>query len=412
MNLSIMIKKGLLFLVILLCGLNLNAQQSYKYQSTVKQVDSDGFYAINLLPDFISKCKSDFSDVRLNDAINKPVPYLFGSQLLIKDQKKFILFPEIKQNFQPDSVTVFIAENKVGTSISQLYLKLRNTAVQRTVNLSGSDDLKNWYAIKENIRLADAEVASSGDYEQSLNFPVSSYHYLKVQIGNKSKEPVAILQAGIYKDQTFVPQYLQVNVSSFTQKDTLGISYITIRFNDAYQINKLHFDILGVKYFKRLVRIFQLNDKVREQLTESELTSEKVPDIYFSAKAKTIEFEITNGDNPALTIKSISAFQSEQSIVAYLLKGKTYQLICGNEKAIAPLYDLQYFKGSIYRQLNYTDHGKVIANPQYHIGPPAQQSAYPWLIWIAISIAIGVLTLLTFKMIKEVNKRPSDHKSI
>ncbi|MGY0038877.1 hypothetical protein [Pedobacter sp. NJ-S-72] len=72
-----------------------------------------------------------------------------------------------------DTITTFIAENKEHLTINQLSLQLRNASVKRTVNLSGSDDLNKWYAIKENISLEEAVSgeADNGTYQQQLKFP-------------------------------------------------------------------------------------------------------------------------------------------------------------------------------------------------------------------------------------------------
>ncbi|WP_454803772.1 hypothetical protein [Mucilaginibacter phyllosphaerae] len=395
------------------CSTSLLAQKSFKYKAVIDKTDSSGFYRINLPPAILAKSRADFADIRLFDNNKRFIPYIFGSRLPVKTQLSFTAFPQVKAVSKTDTVTSFIAENKDGLAIDQLYIRLRNTSVYRTVNLAGSDDLKNWYAIKENILLNKAGQGNytNGIYEQLLNFPTSTYRYFKIAVNNNRTEPVAILQAGIYQTLTSKPVYTQLPSLNFTQNDTGKVSHVLIKFGDAYRINKIRLNITGAKYYKRNITIYDIDSKNNVLLADTNISSvtDTANVLNLSAKSNTIELIIANEDNPPLKVAGIAAFQLEQSLIAYLDKGSSYQLLFGDSVAIAPVYDLGFFADSLQRNLAVLSVSGVSHNAGYQNQPVTNKPfVNAWLIWIAIIVVGAVLAFLTFKMTQELSARKKE----
>jgi hypothetical protein len=402
------LNKVLLTLTLLANSTCLLAQQTFKYKADIGKVDTSAFYRISLPPGLLAKSNADLTDIRILNQGEKFVPYIFGNQLPVKEQQSFMVFPQISIAKQPDTITTFVAENKDRLTINQLNLKLRNTSVDRVVNLAGSDDLTRWYAIKENILLSKAgeEGSTGGIYEQLLNFPSSTYRYFKIQVNNNRKNAVAILQAGIYQMQLVKPVYTQLDGVKFTQKDSAKVSRIVIAFNEAYPVNKLKLSVAGAKYYKRAISIYSIDGKKRNLLGNTEISSVGNNELFVSAKAKKIMLEVANEDNPALNISAIIAYQLDQTLIAYLDKGDNYRLLFGDTAASAPVYDLQFFADSLQRNLPVVKVGDTGNNPLFqHKIVPARQHIPTWLIWIAIIAVVSLLTFLTLKMTKEVEER-------
>lgn len=398
-------------LILLANSTCLLAQQTFKYKANIGKVDTSAFYRISLPPGLLAKSNADLTDIRVLNQSGKFVPYIFGNQLPVKEQQSFMVFQQISIAKRPDTITAFVAENKERLTINQLNLKLRNTSVDRIVNLAGSDDLTNWYAIKENILLSKAgeEGSTGGIYEQLLNFPASTYRYFKIQVNNNRKDPVAILQAGIYQMQLVKPVYTELSGVKFSQKDSAKLSRIIITFNEAYPVNKLKLNIAGAKYYKRAISIYSIDGKKRSLLGVTEISSVGNNELFVSAKTKKIMLEIANEDNPALNISNIIAYQLDQALVAYLDKGGNYYLLFGDTAATTPVYDLQFFADSLQRNLPIVKVDDVVNNPLFqHKTVAARQNIPTWLIWIAIIAVISLLTFLTLKMTKEVGERKKE----
>jgi hypothetical protein len=398
------IKNLFLTLLLLQCSLSLFAQEDFKYAAKLHRVDSNGFYSITLNPDLLAKCKDDLADLRLTGKDNKFFPYLNNENLPVKRRSSFIALPHIISSLKSDSLASYVVENIDRKNVSNLWLKLRNTAVTRTVNLQGSDDQSSWYAIKENIPLQEAGLKNTDFYEQQITFPPSSYRYFKIQVNDKNRSPINILQAGNYFLEAYKPRFVLLPIVKFIQKDSAKISYIKVEFQLPYQLDKLHLNLKGVKFFSRGITIYQLQGKSRESVVDTTITSTGSQDLYLHTRAKRLEIEIYNQDSPPLVVNGINAFQINRSIVAYLEKGQFYNLVFGDEKAQTPQYDLNSFKDSLPQQLPEINHLSVISNPYYKNMQGKPGSIPKWTIWIAVIIGLAILTMLTLKMMKEVNK--------
>jgi hypothetical protein len=401
------LRKSSIALTALFCGLMLSAsaQKAFKYGAALQKVDSTGFYRINLQPAFIAKAKGDMADIRIMDTKGNFVPYIQAGSLPLKDQKSFVVFNKIDARLATDTGTTYIVENKTGLPLDRLWIKLQNTAVQRKVNLMGSDDLKQWFAIQENISLQEAVQNSEGTYMQSLSFPASNYRYFKILVDDKNKTPIKFLQAGIYTEYAATLAYTPIPGLKFTHIDSNKTTFITIKLNDNYQVNKLHLNITAPKYFKRNVTIYQVIGGYKEAILEAELSSIKNNDLLFAAKAGELQLQISNGDNQALAISDMKAYQSDEYVISYLDGKQNYHLLAGDSTAQAPEYDLKFFADSIKANIPAISHGRITKNNLTIAGKPKAAKDYTLLIWLAIIAAVGVLLLLTLKMTREVGKK-------
>jgi len=400
-------------LTALFCGLILSAsaQQNFKYQASLPKVDSTGFYRISLQPALVAKAKTDLADIRIIDTKGNFVPYITAGSLPQKDQKSFVVFTLVDTRLTTDTGTTFTVENKTGLALDRLWIRLQNTAVQRKVNLAGSDDLKQWFAIQEDIPLQEAVQNSEGTYLQSLSFPASNYRYLKLLVNDKNKTPIKFLQAGIYTEYAATLSYVPVSPVELSRTDSNKTTYITLKLNDNYQVNKLHINITAPKYFKREVSVYQIIGKEKQLLADAELNSAKTTDLLVAAKASQLLLLINNGDNLPLNIKSIEAYQSDESLISYLDGKQSYRLLVGDEAVQAPEYDLKFFADSIRTNLSQIRHGAVSKNTGYQTKPAKAGRDYTLFIWIAIIIAAALLLFLTLKMTKEVNKKSNEDKT-
>jgi hypothetical protein len=397
------INKGFLLLALCATVFSASAQKSFRYQAPLGRIDSTGFYSISLGPAIVSKSKDDLSDIRLADANGNFVPYVTQANLPQVEKQKFIPFPHIYPDLKTDSETVFIVTNSDKKLLSTLWVKLKNMAVSRLVNLSGSDDLKKWYAIEEDIPLQEAMLNNDGAYMQYFTFPASSYRYIKLLVKNKNRAPIQFLDAGVYTKMETPPVYLPVLTGTFTRENTDKASYITIPLNDNYIVNRVNLSVTGPMLYQRDVSVYRADKYGRHFICSAEISSNKQDDILFSTRAAKLELQIDNGDNTQLAIAGVKVYQEERYIISYLEKGKSYKLYTGDAQATLPEYDLKFFTDSI-RNIKEAGLGTLIANSSYATTSTAKPD-YTALIWVAIIIALLLLTLLTWKMVTEVNRK-------
>jgi hypothetical protein len=398
-------KRTLLLWLAVFYASGLFAQQTLKYQAKLQRVDTTGFFNIPLTPQVLAKAQANLADIRLVDETGKMIPYIQGNLLPLKQQIHFVLFPQVAASLANDTSTNFIAENRQGISTGSLFLLLRNTVVQRTINLAGSDDLQQWYAIKEGIALNPSPGEHAGLYEQELTFPSSTFRYFKVQVLNGRKEPVAILRVGVYQQGVQPTAYDELPVPALSQTDSSKKSMVILRFADEYPIDKVQLGMVAQKFFNRRIVVYaqQANQLVR--VADTMINSTK-PELLLNTRSKQLQLVIYNQDNPSLQVKSVQAFCTTRSVVAYLEKKESYRLLFGDPDMKAPDYDLRYFADSIKNNVLPALTGAVENNPLYRETTSVKTKSLPaWGLWVIIIGVIAVLAAFTVKLTREVKSR-------
>jgi len=395
---------GLLLIALAIKPLSGWSQGSYKYKANLPEIDSSGIYRINLTPAVVAKCNEKLSDIRLLDRNGKFSAYALSKNLFIDNPDQFIEFPGVIPNNNADSI--YIAKNKNGISTNNLSLKLKNTDVDRSVNVSGSQDLKKWYAIKEDIPLKKAGPGNEPEYEQTLYFPTSNYQYFKIQVNGKNKTPVKIIRAGVYLDQLSKEEFDALPAVKFNVRDTNKVSHVYIHFDEPYLINQLRLVVSAPNYYERHISIYDVENNVN--LVSDATISFRGEGIYLSAKTKQLRIDILNGDDVPLTIKRIDAFQQSQYLLSYLEAGHSYSILAGDPSASTPVYDLSFLKYKPNNRLPMIGNAFVYKNPAFALSKSTVKRNFTPLLWIAIIAVLILLSLLTWKMVKEINSRQTN----
>jgi len=403
MKLSQKVKTGLLLSAFCFAVLLARAQNDYKYRAAVQKVDSTGFYKISLQPGFVAKSESGLVDLRLMDGKKRLIPYVNSANAPLNRPQAFMVLPQVETLTKTDSGTSIVVENKTAQPISRIWLKLKNTAVIRTMNLAGSDDLNRWFAIEEGVPLGPSDVNNDGSYVQEFDFPASSYHYLKILVNDKNKTPVKFLSAGIYVRDSTTNNYQPVVPVSMARAESGKQTVITISLNDNYQVNKVHLNITAPKYFKRSVSVFVPDKKTLLLVNQSELNSAGANDLFLSVKTNRLVLHIDNADNLPLTITGAQVYQTDEYIISYLEAGQSYYLLTGKANAEEPNYDLKFFTDSLKGPTSAIKHLAPAQNPDYQSPVSPNKHDYTLLTWGAIILALLLLSWLTWKMAGEVN---------
>jgi hypothetical protein len=112
---------------------------------------------------------------------------------------------------------------------------------------------------------------------------------------------------------------------------------------------------------------------------------------------------IENNDNPPVRIEDISTEQGNKELIAYLEKGKTYQLLFDDLNGVAPTYDLSQFQSSIPRSIKQLNTGDIKTISSDSIISKTKKNTN-WWIWPAILVVILLLGYLTWGLTKDMKK--------
>jgi hypothetical protein len=187
-------------------------------------------------------------------------------------------------------------------------------------------------------------------------------------------------------------------------------SYIRLKFDNNYRIDKLQFSLSGAKFFNRLYTLYNDNGNsiYHAVLATGYATSgDSSTMLNLQVKTNALLLVISNLDNTPLMLSRVTAYQLPVDLVAYLDSGKNYNLLFGDSTLQAPAYDLQYFKDSIRDNTYPLDIKKV-----EKIAVPAQIEVNThisgWLLWSIIIAVLILLIYFSYTLLKDINRKTTN----
>lgn len=390
-----------IWIFLLLCCGTARAQ-TFNYRADLDSVYQSGFYAFSITPELSSMLKTDFRDLRIRDKMGNPVPWLAASTLPVL-RPGLLRSLNIVQNRTTDSgQSLLIVRNDLKDKINGFYIRFRNAAVSRTINLSGSHDGNKWYSIIENVSLERRFIQDRDSFLENISFPLSSYTFYRVIIYNGKNDPLDILsvQKRISRDSP-IPQALLENPPvTFIRKDSNKISRIRVANHRRYHISHLSIQVKAPRFFKRQVDILAGDFLVGNfTISSDSMFHLSLPLLNDSV----ITIQIYNEDNPPLDITAITTSQDPEQIIAWLDSGKSYQLYMMSSDAQPPRYDLVNFKDSIPENIKQIGVSQIVYIPALNSMPPNNIFTKGWL-WVILGLVLIVLVLFTIRLTKEVGK--------
>ncbi|MFL9481464.1 hypothetical protein ACI6Q2_01720 [Chitinophagaceae bacterium LWZ2-11] len=378
--------------------------QGFKFKAPLPPINKTGFYAIPFTVDMGSLVKTNYRDLRVTDNTGQQQAFVLMPIVTDEVTPDYIKLPIVSTDTNEKGKTTVVLNNEEKRELSYIDLVIRNAYVDRKVNMSGSDDGKNWFALMENVPLEKKYLTEEDRFLNRISFPLSGYKYFKVTVKNGSSDPLNIMEAGCYEDKQSVEHALYLNNPqvTFTQKDSSDRnSYIFIANENRHHINYISFKIKGPELFRRLVTVYAAGTLIDSFAI--------VSDTVFTRDIKTFNskkwiIKIANGDNPPLHIKELNAGQKAMKMIAYLEEGKQYEVEMNSDSAAMPHYDLESFYYAIPNKQIVINANKI--EPILQSAPAAAGKDYSkiWM-WIGIIGGICILTFFTLKLTKNIEKK-------
>jgi hypothetical protein len=282
----------------------------------------------------------------------------------------------------------------------------------KQASLLGSDDQQTWYALKEDFYLNAVNNQDQTVEMKIVNFPLANYQYVMLTINDSTSAPLNIVSAGYHESETVAGVYTDVPNLTFSTRDSLKRTYVSISFDSARLVDKLQFYISGEPFYHREAALYeQCTRTTKKGKTETylkllkhlELTSTHESTLTLEGnKIKNLVLEIENNDNPSLTFDAIEALQMNRYLTAWMEKNKSYTLKMGASDMAAPVYDLSFFQRNIPKDLQ-----TLYVYELKTIKPKLRRADAPTIfkdkrfIWAAIIVVGAILAFMSYKMIRE-----------
>jgi hypothetical protein len=228
-----------------------------------------------------------------------------------------------------------------------------------------------------------------------------------------------VLKEGVVPGDTGADVYVATPDPVFQQKDSSNRhSYITLRYREAYRIDKLTLGVRDPALYKRTVRVY---DGEADPIAAAPVAVISIDpnshSFYIPAvKSRRLVIDIANADNTPLVISRVETAQRTQYLLTYLQAGLSYRLLAGNAQTGPPEYDLKYFVDSLTREPLVLVPGSL--QPVSNVAPaappppagkdlhnPAGGDHPGILLWSIITLVLLLLIYLSVKLAKAIPKK-------
>ena len=380
----------------------------------IKNVQKTGLQLVMLSPQVISEAENNVDFIRINEAKSKKeVPYAIYSKPETT-KKSFLSFP-IASKTKTDSLTSFVISNEKQIQLNELFVVISNSSVSKAVNISGSNDGKEWFGLVQNHLLSNLEDNKLQQVEKSIVLPLNNYKFLKLDFNDKISLPIECKDFGVY--QSKINYVEQLELTDFVQKTIVDNSrkksVILVSFEKPQLISRLDFDIRSDMYF-RTARI--LVNKERKVKNKTEKYQDEIFTFVLNSKMnasfafpeffeKEFIIEIDNQDNPPLVIEKIQLFQSPKYVLANLKDGENYEIVV-SKNFTKPNYDIVNFIPNADEMLDVIaiDNFKPIETVSKQEKPKAFWQTQ-WFLWTAIVVAGIIIGYFALGLLKDVEKK-------
>lgn len=399
------------YLVVIFASLfTINSVAQKIWTADLDTIPESGYYNIQLDQRLIGNSNSNFSDLRILNTENgklSEVPYFARPVTPLKEISNFESY-RLYKNEVKDSFNIVIVDNENKEDIDRFYLVISNADVKIDISMRGSNDLKQWYVVKQQTAISNHRGNQNVDAMLLADFPRGNYKYYELKLENNQKSPLQIKRVGKISSSSIYgqvePLYLGKHLQ---QEDDKGKTIITFpAVEDTYLVSRVEFILKTQSLYLRNASI---SDSLHYERASFELSSKGknsflLDDYPLQGSSR---IEIDNKSNPPLTIDSIQFFALKRYLCAYLEKGKQYTIAIDNKQYSAPNYDIKHFQNDIAVDLPVVSTSNLHSKPQPKPEVKEREQMFiekPVVLW-SIIIVLGLfLTALCIRMVNKMNK--------
>lgn len=391
-----------LFLLPLLCGGSLLAQTA-KWSAAVPAPPQKGLHAITLSAELLGCSRADLGDIRLFDSTGAQVPYVIEQVRSTAAHGAFHPFSVVR-NEVLDRSTIIEFERPADGAVETLHIRIRPLDAEKKVRVTGSDDRKAWYMVKDEHVVAQGARGDPPHQVLILDLPRSDYRYFRLTLNDSLTAPMRVLGVGRFGEATAAsPRFLDAGAMAFTQRDSARTSVISVRSARPVLVERLAYKVSDTVRYRRDARILrwrwgtmrkglqEVRSRSAEEVARTGIASDRASLIEVpSARLDTFEVRIDNGDDRPLRFAELWPQVVHRVMLAELRPGMRYRLSTGDPSLAPPAYDMAHFADQLAEPVDTLVHDPLRASQPEDVEASAFDPA-KWWIWVAIvALVLGM----------------------
>jgi hypothetical protein len=412
-------KKIIILTTIILYSINVSAQfNTYEYSRKLDKIAKEDFYSIPLLPEVIARTVSGFNDIRIYDAGKDTVevPYL-TERLGDRTEEKPINFELINDvtNLKCCSyVTLKMNDQKV---INMISLDIAESNFDKILTLEGSNDNKQWFTIREHLRITGFDNSSLQFRSTSISFPSAEYEYFRIKFDDDGSPRIKVTGAAAFENKVTKGFYDEIAIKNKKQSENKKekISELTVELEKNFMLSYITLSSNDKNDFYRNINIYRSAGTYHTPKGDIESWQMLNSGVIISGEENTftlgndhatkLKIEIINYDNQPITISDLKLFSEKMALITKLPASDNLFLVYGKKGDNAPIYDLVHFKEKIPANLTPVNVGKeekISEAPLKAATSPLIENKM-WL-WSVMGIVILLIGYFALSMVRKENK--------
>ena len=399
----------IIFILVFVCSFGF----AQTHKATIENIEKDGFHKVLISPEVRSESHDNLDYFRIIDANKKEVPYVVFENSN-RSESSFEKLEIISKNVIKDSLTSIVIKNYTAKNNDELVLQVSNTNINKSYNISGSNDKNEWFGLVSNQVLSNLNNPNRTFATQSILFPSNSYAYLKIDFKDKKSLPINVLNIGYYVGkQNKIPQ---INVDAFSYKisenkdEKKTIIEFTSKNNQ--RIDGISFAIADKLFSRNASIVINKTRKIKkraesykDEIAYFKLSSNYKNEFYLNDLfVNKFTIEIENHDNQPLQFSEITLQQNPLYVIADVKANQKYEVIIDTTLS-KPNYDLANFKQNFSTELSIA----TISNIKEMNPEKTNASEVPFwqskeFMWFCILIGIAIIGYFSLSLLKDMKK--------
>jgi hypothetical protein len=406
-------KRTLFLLPAFLFAVNSIAQlNSYTFKRPLNKAAKEDYYAIPLTPELVARCKNDLSDIRLYQITTDTteVPYLID-WMGNKTKEEAVAFELINDTYNEKCCSYVTLKFNKKQTINRIKLDVTEHNFDKSLMVEGSNDGKQWFTIRERMRIVRFQNASENFSYTTLDFQDTEFTYFRIKFDDDGSPRVTVSGAYAFENVATKGQYTELKTGERQQTENKKekTSEIIVSFPYNYVISHINLRSDNKKDFYRNINIYSSAGTYHTakgemdswQMIGSGVLSTNGTNFYqlYHTQTKKLKIEVINYDDQPVTINEIKAYAENTQLVAALPADGVIFVAYGKENDNAPVYDLVHFKEKIPASLSQIGYGdeqiKTITISK--ASPLIESKTWLWVVMGAVILIIGYFALSMLK---------------
>jgi hypothetical protein len=415
--------------LLLIAAQGLHAQETFRYFSPVNPVKQNTYYDVLLPPSVTCLLEPGFGNLRLRDSLSQEVPFIMKSEDPKTETMAIEWLPKVQAHYWAHWYSRCFFSNPKAELLDRMVLRIRNADVQQRFWLSGSDDMNEWYIIKEDYAYDAAYNPDAGSNLVTIHFPPVDYKYFKVELRHFWREPIQIMGAGIYRFDGKEGRFMEIPALEAKQSEAGQESVVEVPLGGKHYLDRVYFEIDGPELYHREAKLEGLVGDMAgtwQTLHTFALTSTEEGMVSLeNIRASKLRLRISNQDDRPLKVAGVRAWQTRKYMVARMESGQSYGIWIGDADLRAAKFDLAHFEGQLPKNREVVHAGApealspsaaVAANSRPGEKAEPEEAAKPFFespafLWGAIGLVVLLVGWMAVRMLRDMKPGSKDSPS-